>query len=139
VTPTGPVAVNAPTAPWTPAGAASPADSAITGAINSTNPGDIVNSGNYFGQSTMDKVGAWMGNNKSLVSAGMQMAGGLANGAAQGYAADRQFNQQQGVIDRQNANANAQPRINMTVNPNAKVYGNQSKTYNGIIAGARGG
>jgi hypothetical protein len=134
--PLGPVSPTAPAAPWTPSGP-SPLEQSIQHAIaNSSAPAQ--SSSSFFGD-TFGKVGNWMNSNKTLAAGVMNMAGGLAQGAANGYAADRNFNLQQQIIDTQRTNANAQPRINMTVNPNAAVFSKPAQTYPGIIAGARGG
>lgn len=100
--------------------------------------GGAQSSSSFFGD-TIGKVGDWMSKNKLLAAGMLNMAGGLAQGAANGYAADRQYNFQQQVYNTQVANANAQPHINMTVNPNAAVFSKPVQTYPGIIAGARGG
>lgn len=137
--PLGPVSPTAPVAPWSPA-AGSAIDSATEGAIQQgiANTAPIQNSSSFFGD-TLGKVGTWVNNNKTLAAGVLNMAGGLAQGAANGYAADRQYNMQQQIYNTQVANANAQPRINMTVNPNAAVFSNPPTNYGGIIAGARGG
>jgi hypothetical protein len=140
VAPAGPFAPNAPSAPWSPAG--SGVDGAISNAVNSTNPADFTGSSDFFSGSTLDKVGNWVNNNKTLASAMLNLGGGLAQGVASGYAADRNYQTQQDYLNlakQQAANANAQPKLNFTVNPNVNVFNNPQKTYGGIIAGARGG
>lgn len=134
--PAGPAGATAPTTPFDPAGTENAMPIGDGGGS-----GTFQSSGNYFGD-TISKVGTWVDKNKTLASGMMNMAGGMMQGAAKAYEADRNYGLNKSLLDmkqQEMRNASAQPTINMRVNPNAAVFSNPPQQYAGIIAGARGG
>lgn len=105
---------------------------------NSAAPGDFwgqakaLDSKSFFG-----KAFDWMGKNKEITAGAMNLGGGLLKGVGDAYQTDRLYDLKKQMIDRETANANAQPTVGFAVNPNTNVYPSQPKQYSGIVIRAR--